>query len=576
MIRKLRRRFIAVNMTILTCVLLAVLTAVFLLMYRSEVRMSGDIMDSVMAHHAMQPPGDNAPPPEQTGTMPMGAAGGTGLVQPLHALQPGAETTTTTAFVWGDSGFVPNPWYGWYPPYDPNHFYRYDHWGWIPQYPEAPKPQDPKPDPAPPVTTTAPVMTKPQPEKTEPKKTERVPAVTTAPPKPVMTTVPETTTAAAVVTVVTTHTTSAPAVTTRMISTTTTTAARPAAPLDGGMMRNSIYVKLRDDNVIENISAQFAGQGDPALVSRAVQDILKRGDREGTIRVDDVRYRYRMTPEDASHTYSIVLLDRSIELSTLSRLLFIFIIIGGVSLLLLFGISILLANWTIKPVELAWNKQKQFVADASHELKTPLAVISANTDVILANPEGTVREQAKWLSYIKDETTRMTKLVGNLLFIAKSDSKQALPTMRSFDLSDLVASVVLVFEPMIYEQEKTLDAQMQAKVSYVGDQDRIKQLLTILLDNAVVHSAEHAHITVSLTQDCQQKIRLAVSNTANDIPADQLNKLFDRFYRLDESRAKNTGGSGLGLNIAQTIVHCHGGTIVAYSENGVVSFVATL
>lgn len=575
MIRKLRRRFIAVNMTILTCVLLAVLTAVFLLMYRSEVRMSGDIMDSVMAHHAMQPPGEDAPPPEQTGTMPMGATFGTGLAQPLHEVQPGTEATTTTTFAWGSPGFVPNPWYGWYPPCDPNNFYRYDHWGWIPQYPEAPKPQDPKPEPAPQVTTTAPVTTRPQPERTKPKQPD--PIVTTAvatTARPVVTTAGTTTVAVPVRTTAAVATQST--VITKRVTTTTTTTLSAPPPMDGGMMRNSIYVKLRDDNVIENISAQFAGQGDPELVSRAVQDILKRGDREGTIKVDDVRYRYRMTPEDASHTYSIVLLDRSIELSTLSRLLFIFIIIGGVSLLLLFGISILLANWTIKPVELAWNKQKQFVADASHELKTPLAVISANTDVILANPEGTVREQAKWLSYIKDETTRMTKLVGNLLFIAKSDSKQAPPTMRAFDLSDLVASVVLVFEPMIYEQEKTLDAQIQPKVSYVGDQDRIKQLLTILLDNAVVHSAEHAHITVALTQDCQQKIRLAVSNTANDIPADQLNKLFDRFYRLDESRAKNTGGSGLGLNIAQTIVHCHGGTIAAYSENGVVSFVATL
>ena len=216
------------------------------------------------------------------------------------------------------------------------------------------------------------------------------------------------------------------------------------------------------------------------------------------------------------------------------------------------------------------------MADASHELKTPLAVISANTDVVLSNPNDLVHNQEKFLNYIKDETVRMTRLVGNLLFIAKSDAKQLKSAPQSFDMSDLVSSVCLVFEPLAFEQEKTLETSIQAHISYVGDQDRIKQLLTILLDNALLHSTEHAHIQVSLSQDCQQKIRLAVSNSAQDIPPDKLEKLFDRFNRLDESRAKRTGGSGLGLNIAQTIVQNHGGTIVAHSGQGVVTFITTL
>ena len=264
------------------------------------------------------------------------------------------------------------------------------------------------------------------------------------------------------------------------------------------------------------------------------------------------------------------------ELSTLSRLLVFFVIIGVVGLLLIFAVSVALANWTIRPIEQAWEKQKQFVADASHELKTPLAVISANTDVVLSNPNDLVHNQEKFLNYIKDETVRMTRLVSNLLFIAKSDAKQLHSTPQSFDMSDLVSSVCLVFEPLVFEQEKTMDTAIQEHITYVGDQDRIKQLLTILLDNALLHSTEHAHIQVSLSQDCQQKIRLSVSNSGKDIPPDKLEKLFDRFYRLDESRAKRTGGSGLGLNIAQTIVQNHGGTIVAHSGQGVVTFIATL
>ena len=431
--------------------------------------------------------------------------------------------------------------------------------------------------PLPTETTAAPVQTQAEtePETEPPVQTREQPVIVTQTPEPV----PEPTPATEAPVADTTET--APPETTAVPETTRRTMASMATaePVDkemGMYMRNSVYVSLSSSNVIESAMSQFGVENDMDTVSLAVSQVLESGKERGTIKVGDIHYRYCKTQPGPDHSYGVVLLDRSVELSTLSRLLVIFVIIGVVGLMLIFVISVALANWTIRPIEQAWEKQKQFVADASHELKTPLAGISANTDVVLSNPNDLVHNQEKFLNYIKDETVRMTRLVGNLLFIAKSDAKQLKSAPQSFDMSDLVSSVCLVFEPLAFEQEKTLETSIQAHISYVGDQDRIKQLLTILLDNALLHSTEHAHIQVSLSQDCQQKIRLAVSNSAQDIPPDKLEKLFDRFYRLDESRAKRTGGSGLGLNIAQTIVQNHGGTIVAHSGQGVVTFITTL
>lgn len=583
MIKKLRRRFVFVNMSILTCVMLGVLTAVFLLMYRSEVRVSEEIMDSIIASNTQGAP---PPPPREGTTEPLSAQPSENGVTPLGRWEEQPVQTTAPPYR-EDHPHTDAPDYrpddGWKPPYDPN----------CPPYPYYPFPPWLPPwqtTTAPTITTTQqtrPTETRP-PKRTEtkpPAKTTTVPPKQTTPaPATVQTTVKTTTAAARTTTVVvTTERTTITTRRTTVTTVTTTTAPPETAPVlaetritDGSFARSSIFIRLGDDKKIEDVNAQFTDQGNLVVASEAVQKVFDKGRMRGKIQLDDVEYRYRLLPEGGDKSYSLVLLDRSIELSTLSRLLFIFLIIGAIGLLLIFGISVALASWTIQPIDLAWEKQKRFVADASHELKTPLAVISTNTDVILANPDDTVRNQEKWLHYIKDETARMSKLVSNLLFIAKSDAKQMTPAMKAFDLSDLVASVCLVFEPLAFEHGKTLETMIQSGICCVGDNDRIKQLLTILLDNAVIHSTEHALITVTLSQDAQNKIRIVVSNAAHTIPADQLERLFDRFYRLDESRAKRTGGSGLGLNIARTIVENHGGTLVAHSENETVSFIATM
>lgn len=307
-------------------------------------------------------------------------------------------------------------------------------------------------------------------------------------------------------------------------------------------------------------------------VHHAVNEVKRRGSNAGVIEIGDSSYRYVYEP-DPTGNLRLVLLERTLEISTLNRLLFIFLLITVLGLLLVFGISLKLANWTVTPIAVAWEKQKQFVADASHELKTPLAVISANTEVILTNPQESVAGQNKWLSYIQSETMRMSKLVSNLLSVARMDNSSGKKeALRPFSLSEAVSNVCLVFEPIIYENGKTLNTVIQRNVSIITEEDNIKQLLSILLDNAVLHSLPKAQITVSLSKDVQGKIRLSVANTAKDIPPEQLAHLFDRFYRLDREGSPN--GSGLGLSIARSIVRQMGGTLSVTSENQLVTFVA--
>lgn len=372
-----------------------------------------------------------------------------------------------------------------------------------------------------------------------------------------------------------TQTTTVPLTAAPILTTEIQTAPEIVPVQEGQYIPDAYIAELdRDGNIASyssnNLNTSDGDQYD--TVHHAVNEVKRRGDNAGVIEVGDTSYRFMYEPDDAGNL-RLVLLSRTLEISTLNRLLFIFVLITVLGLLLMFGISHKLANWTVQPTAIAWEKQKQFVADASHELKTPLAVISANTEVILANPKESVADQNKWLSYIQSETMRMSKLVSNLLSVARMDSTSGkTDPLLPLALSETVSNVCLIFEPIIYENGKTLNTVIQRNVKLNAEEDNIKQLLSILLDNAILHSLPKAQITVSLSKDVQGKIRLSVANTAKDIPQEQLAHLFDRFYRLDRESSPN--GSGLGLSIARSIVRQMGGTLQVTSENQLVTFVA--
>ncbi len=278
---------------------------------------------------------------------------------------------------------------------------------------------------------------------------------------------------------------------------------------------------------------------------------------------------YEITRDDL-HT-TVVLVDLSGEISFLVSLFRMSAAIVIISLIFVFIFSYYLSRWAIKPVKTALENQRRFISDASHELKTPLAVISANADVL----ESEIGEN-KWLSNIKNQAEDMSALVFDLLDLAKMDEKTDELVLSEFDLSNVVLSKSLEFECTAFESEKTFEQNITEGIRYRGNEEAIRHLVTILIDNAIKHSDEKGMIRVTLTSSGNKKI-FQVYNTGNGIRNSEKDKIFERFYRSDESRSKSTGGYGLGLSIAKAIVDAHNGTIsVEGVEDKWISFTVIL
>lgn len=256
--------------------------------------------------------------------------------------------------------------------------------------------------------------------------------------------------------------------------------------------------------------------------------------------------------------------DNSSVRQTVGNQLLISLLISAAALLAFYLISRFLAKLSLRPVERAWEQQRQFVADASHELKTPLAVILANADIISAHPAETVESQGKWLGYIREEAQRMRSLVEDLLFLAKSDAQKLPRHLQQVRLSEVVTASLLSFEPVAFEAGVTLSENVAPGVTLSGDEGQLRRLVVILIDNAVKYAGEKGSVEVTLSEN-QGRAQLAVHNTGPAIPAEHLPHLFERFYRSDAARDRESGGYGLGLAIAQSVVLTHGGKIAVAS-----------
>ena len=268
----------------------------------------------------------------------------------------------------------------------------------------------------------------------------------------------------------------------------------------------------------------------------------------------------------------IVFTSAAAEMEQNKTLIITTVIIGAATVFLFFMLSIALSFWLIKPVKETFDKQKRFISDASHELKTPLAVISANTDVLEAE-----LGENKWLGYIRSESMRMSELVNELLYLARLDDKSGQKmVMSKFNLTDVVLQTSLPFESRMFEEGKTLEVDAQENINCDGDESAIKHVLTILIDNAIKYSGEKDVIKVGLKLHSGKKI-ITVYNTGIGIKKEKLDKVFERFYREDEARSSSSGGYGLGLAIAAEVVRKHHGNIKCESEYGKwVCFTVTL
>ncbi len=234
-----------------------------------------------------------------------------------------------------------------------------------------------------------------------------------------------------------------------------------------------------------------------------------------------------------------------------------------------FGVSLVMASLFVKPVKTAWEQQQTFVADASHELKTPLTVILANTDILKKHPEMTVGEQSQWVDSTYEEAQSMKSLVDELLFLAKNDAHKNVLNVERTDLSELAISGALQFEPVAFESEIRVDYDVDDGVFVDGDRAQLKRLIHILIDNAVKYAGGGGLVAVSLKK-AEKGCVLTVRNTGPVINGTDLPHIFERFYRADKARSGS--GYGLGLSIAKTIVDAHKGSISCTSDerNGTV------
>ena len=298
------------------------------------------------------------------------------------------------------------------------------------------------------------------------------------------------------------------------------------------------------------------------VLSQAVEEVRSAQSRSGSLRDLGLRFLQESLPDGRVR---IAFSDLSWERASLTRLMVSSLLIGAAALAVFFAISLFLARLSLKPVERAWAQQRQFVADASHELKTPLTVILANTGIMAAHPDATVASQCKWLGYIQEEAQRMKELVEDMLFLAKHDGAERPKDSQSLNFSDLVTGCVLRFESVAFERQVELSSDIQPGLALSGEPESLERLVMILLDNAVKYAGEHGRVDVALCRR-QERIVFSVRNTGEPIPPEHLEHLFERFYRVDGSRSRKEGGYGLGLAIAHTIVESHRGQIEVRSS----------
>lgn len=306
---------------------------------------------------------------------------------------------------------------------------------------------------------------------------------------------------------------------------------------------------------------------DEEMVLHIVQAALEREDDSGVLGDYSLRYLRRI----GVVSVRIAFTDCTMEQATMRSLLLRSGLVALAALAVLAGLSYCLAGLVVGPVKRAWQEQKQFVSDASHELKTPLTVILSSSE--LAAEEQDVQRTKQYVEGIHAESLRMKALVEDMLTLARTESGTR-PETEAVDLSDTVLESVLAFEPVAFESGRELVYDIQPELTVMGSGVQLRRLTDILLDNAVKYAAEGTPVRLLLRQE-GRCAALRVENRGETIPAEKLQHIFDRFYRADESRSGGEG-FGLGLAIAQSIAQSHGGSIGCASEEGVTRFIVTL
>lgn len=251
----------------------------------------------------------------------------------------------------------------------------------------------------------------------------------------------------------------------------------------------------------------------------------------------------------------------------LHDLLFVIEVSSLISILLAIVAGLYLARKSLIPIKRAWDKQQQFVADASHELRTPLSVMKLNLEHLFRHPDKTIEQESETILQSIQEINYMTKMTKELLTLARSDSNEMVIQKETLLLSALFKKVAKDFQPLADMKRISLEVQVADGLELRGDSERLKQLLVILIDNAIKYTNGTGMVTISAYR-LHSRIHLDIMDTGIGISAEDLPHIFNRYFRGDKSRTRQNEGTGLGLSIAQWIVHAHGGKIRVESKEG--------
>ena len=342
---------------------------------------------------------------------------------------------------------------------------------------------------------------------------------------------------------------------------------REMRPINDDELRNrkimdyEVYTFILNDNndIIDKISHSDNDISDEIITK--VKSIIAKGKSEikiGCLYLENYAYNFEdnnsLTIINISNTRNMLLINLLISL-----------LLVGIGELVIYIISKRITEWITKPVLESFNREKEFVANASHELKTPLAVMMANIDCLDVN-----KKNEKWINNLKSESDRMSNLITRLLDLSKTEYLKK-ENFSKNDISMVIEKRALTFESLAYEKNITIETNIEEKINISCHKESIDELISILIDNAISHGKENSKIKVNLMGD-RSEIKLEVINEGEPIPPDECEKIFERFYRNDKSHNRKSGRYGLGLAIAKNIVRAHNGNIRAYSKDGFTTF----
>lgn len=317
-------------------------------------------------------------------------------------------------------------------------------------------------------------------------------------------------------------------------------------PMDNEQKVSRIYsVRVDEDKGYSVVFSNNDSEYSKEYLVKIAKDIFSEKKGEGVVN----HFRYKIANTDTGTLISFI--DYTIWEHQQYQMMIYSILIGFVGMIIMFFIALFLARWLIKPINTAFEKQKQFISDAGHELKTPLTIMNASLDML-----GSENGENKYFRYIREENNRMTALVHELLSLSSLEKTNEKINFEKIDLSRILEGTCLPFECLAFENELHLELQIQEGVYILGNEKQIRQLIGVLVDNAIKHTYVNGSVIVRLDVD-KGKAVLQVKNEGEPIPEDERSKIFDRFYRVDKARNRKEGRYGLGLAIASSIAEVH-------------------